>query len=244
MRLRPSSETLDVDDDVGDLQPSARSQHTVVSLRRPPPCSGTRSITPLERTTSTDPASTGYRLDQSLVQLDVVEPHLARARACRARASSRSCRCRRRDPAVPTISAAISRSVPAPHPRSSTVWPGSTRPSTQGLATPAKLSTVAFRDARELGPGVAELLRPGAPGREDEVLVLVGGDLGVWSCGSLRAGRRRRRGCRWRSCDDHCHGGLRRGPTSSRPDATRGSRPAGAERSVRRPRSVRTASCA
>ena len=34
-------------------------------------------------------------------------------------------------------------------------------------------------DARELGLGVAELLRPRAPGGKDEVLVLVGRDVGV-----------------------------------------------------------------
>ncbi len=46
-------------------------------------------------------------------------------------------------PAWPAICAATSRSVPAPHPRSTTVSPGAMRPSENGSATPTKLSTLA-----------------------------------------------------------------------------------------------------
>jgi hypothetical protein len=53
------------------------------------------------------------------------------------------------------------------------------RPSVQWFATPAKLSTVAPGTRRELRLGVAELLGPRAAGGEDEVLLGVGGDVGV-----------------------------------------------------------------
>jgi hypothetical protein len=53
------------------------------------------------------------------------------------------------------ICAAMSRSVPAPQPRSSTTAPGSIRPSSQWLATPAKLSTVAFGTRASSGSGYA-----------------------------------------------------------------------------------------
>ena len=56
-------------------------------------------------------------------------------------------------PAGPVIWAAISRSVPAPQPRSSTTAPGSMRPSVQWLATPAKLSTVASGTRESSGSG-------------------------------------------------------------------------------------------
>ena len=55
-------------------------------------------------------------------------------------------------------------------------------------------------DARELGLGVAELLRPRAAGGEDELLVRGRSRRRCRSCGSPRAGRRRRPGCPSRSC--------------------------------------------
>ena len=184
-----------MDHDVGDLQAPARAQHPVDLVEH-------RVLVGHEVDDAVGDhdidrrVGERQRLDQRFVQLDVRESHLAAlARARSSIAAVMSTPIAR--PSGPVICAAISRSVPAPQPRSSTTCPGSMRPSVQWFATPAKLSTRRVGDARELGLGVAELPRPGAAGGEDELLLLVGRDLGVGLADLRRAGRRRRPGCRW-----------------------------------------------
>ncbi len=109
-------------------------------------------MTPLEITTSTDSSSSGSDSISDSWSSTLVSPvawALARARSSiDAVMSTPIAR-----PDGPVIWAAMSRSVPAPHPRSSTISPGVTGPCCQGLATPAKLAALSSGTRPSAGSG-------------------------------------------------------------------------------------------
>jgi hypothetical protein len=142
---------LSVDDDVGQLQTAARTKDTV-DFAEHRSLSGIRSITPLEITTSTDASSSGSVSTSDSCSSTLASPisrALEPARSSIADVMSTPMT----RPSGPTICAAISRSVPAPQPRSSTTEPVSTCPNLQWFATPAKLSTVASGTRDSSGSG-------------------------------------------------------------------------------------------
>jgi hypothetical protein len=125
-----------LDRDVRDLDPAARGEGPVHSAKTAS-LSGRRSITPFEMTTSkasstNGSASTSPSTNSTFVLLIVSALARALASICGVMSMPVTC------PAEPTICAAISESVPAPEPRSSTRSPGRSRPSANGFATPAK----------------------------------------------------------------------------------------------------------
>ena len=142
---------LVVDDHIGDLQPPPGRRTRSISSRTAS-LSGTRSMTPLEMTTSTDASRSGSASTSascSSMLARPMAPPLSRARASIAGVMSTPMT----RPDGPVICAAMSRSVPAPQPRSSTTAPGSMPPSVQWFATPAKLSTVASGTRASSGSG-------------------------------------------------------------------------------------------
>ena len=141
-----------VDDDVGDLQPAARAQDAI-DLVEDDVLVGQEVDDAVGDDDVDRRVLDRQRLDERLVELDALRaPSRGRSPA---RASSMAVVMSTpiARPAGPVICAAMSRSVPAPHPRSSTTDPGSIRPSSQWLATPAKLSTVASGTRASSGSG-------------------------------------------------------------------------------------------
>ena len=127
MRLRASSETSWWMHDVGELQSAAGSQDAV-DLVEHRVLVGHEVDDPVGDHDVDRAVGERELFDQRLVKLDVGQPHRRRARARAVEHRRSSCRCRSLGPDGPVICAAISRSVPAPQPRSSTTSPGSMPP--------------------------------------------------------------------------------------------------------------------
>ena len=221
---------LGVDDDVGELQPAAGAQDAVDLVEH-------RVLVGHE----VDHAVGDHDVDAAVLERQRSRSATRAARRCRgpsparsrgrARASTGSCRRRSRGPSGPVIWAAISRSVPAPQPRSSTTDARLDAAEHPVVGHAGEALDGGVGDARELGLGVAELLRPRAAGGEDELLRRRRWRRRCRSSGSPRAGRRRRRrDVELCSCGSRLEGCRRVAIPASPPRgaARRGRRPAAA----------------
>ena len=135
-------------------------------------------MTPFEMTTSKLSPSKGSDSTSPSTNSTFVDAHL---RGCRAGLCEHLWgHVDARDgPSGPTICAATSESMPAPEPRSSTRSPGSESSERERIGHAGERLGGAIRDARKQVGWIAEVERPGAPGREDEFLLGLLGDPSV-----------------------------------------------------------------
>jgi hypothetical protein len=133
-------------------------------------------MTPLEITTSTD--AQRERFDQRLVQLDVAKAHGVGARAC----ALQHRRCHVDADDTPGGSGHLRGDQQVRAGAAAEVQnhrPGLDAAERPVIGDAGEALHGGVGHVRELWLGVAEVLRPGAPGGEDELLLLVGRDVGV-----------------------------------------------------------------